>query len=245
MKRFASMTLALLLLFVSCAFAESNYSIGTYEPDEPVVQPGDIIRFGSYEQDNVTGDGKEPIEWIVLDVDGASALVISRYGLANKQFNSNSGGQTWSSCSLRTWLNGSFLKSAFNAQEREAILYTEVQEGIDQCDSSHAPKRLGSNTRDKIFVLSYAEAIRYLRDRDVRLCIPTAYATGQGGNKSDTAYLYGSRTCWYWLRSPAYQNNACCVDWDGTYATCYISHNYGVVRPCMWVVLDEGPEYGI
>ena len=90
-----------------------------------------------------------------------------------------------------------------------------------------------------MFVLSYAEASKYLKDRNHRLCIPTAYTLAQGGNKSDNSYLDGKKTCWYWLRSPAYKNNACCVTWEGAYETCYISHTYGVVRPSVWVRLDD------
>ena len=29
--------------------------------------PGDIVTFGAYEQDNDASNGKEPIEWIVLE----------------------------------------------------------------------------------------------------------------------------------------------------------------------------------
>lgn len=235
MKRIASMLLAALLLLTSCAFADGNVSIG---PDTPDVEPGDIIVFGNYDQNNSSTDGKEPIEWVVLDVDGDKALVMTLYGIENRQFHTNSGGQTWATSSLRTWLNGTFLKTAFTVDERDAIAYTEVDEGINQCDGAHPPSRLGSSTRDQIYILSYAEAARYLKDRSIRLCIPTSHTVAKGGNKSDSAHLNGQKTCWYWLRSPAYKNNACCVDWDGTYATCYIHHSYGVVRPCMWVYLD-------
>lgn len=44
---------------------------------------GQLVRFGSYEQDNDTSNGKEPIEWIVLSVDEEQgrALLLSRYVL--------------------------------------------------------------------------------------------------------------------------------------------------------------------
>lgn len=37
--------------------------------------PGAIIEYGMYEQDNDTGNGTEPIEWVVLAKEGSSALI--------------------------------------------------------------------------------------------------------------------------------------------------------------------------
>ena len=45
---------------------------------------GEILSFGAYEQDNNTSNGKEEIEWIVLDKKDDRMLVISRYALDNQ-----------------------------------------------------------------------------------------------------------------------------------------------------------------
>ena len=42
---------------------------------------GDTITFGTYEQDNNTSNGKEAIEWTVLDKNGMSVLLISKQAL--------------------------------------------------------------------------------------------------------------------------------------------------------------------
>ena len=42
------------------------------------VTVGATVRFGVYEQDNEPLNGPEEIEWLVLDVDGNKALVISK-----------------------------------------------------------------------------------------------------------------------------------------------------------------------
>ena len=42
---------------------------------------GDYVKFGSYEQDNDESNGKEPIEWRVLDSKDGRKLLISRYAL--------------------------------------------------------------------------------------------------------------------------------------------------------------------
>lgn len=39
---------------------------------------GNVVTYGHYEQDNDTANGKEPIEWVVLDVQGDKALLISK-----------------------------------------------------------------------------------------------------------------------------------------------------------------------
>ena len=53
----------------------------------PLVHPlasynvGDVFTFGRFEQDGRTGNGAEPIEWIVLDKQNGKILVISKRGL--------------------------------------------------------------------------------------------------------------------------------------------------------------------
>ena len=50
---------------------------------------GDSIYFGDYEQDGDTENGKEMIEWIVLDEQEGSILVISKFALDAMAFNSD------------------------------------------------------------------------------------------------------------------------------------------------------------
>ena len=55
--------------------------------DISVAQAGDIIEFGSYEQDGDESNGAEPIQWEVLKVEDGRALVISKYVLDSHPFN--------------------------------------------------------------------------------------------------------------------------------------------------------------
>ena len=75
---------------------------------------GNSVSFGSYEQDNNPANGKEEIEWIVLDVQGDRSLLISKYALDCKKYNTEWTDGTWESCSLRKWLNSDFLNAAFS-----------------------------------------------------------------------------------------------------------------------------------
>lgn len=45
-----------------------------------------VVVFGSYEQDGDSGNGKEPIEWIVLDEQDDKLLVISKYCLVYSRY---------------------------------------------------------------------------------------------------------------------------------------------------------------
>ena len=45
------------------------------------AKPGDIVIFGSYEQDNDESNGTEDIEWLVLAREDNKALLISKYAL--------------------------------------------------------------------------------------------------------------------------------------------------------------------
>ena len=85
------------------------------------VQVGDIIEFGSYEQDNDLSNGPEPIEWRVLEVSDGSALIVSEYALDARAYNKGWASVTWAECTLRGWLNGEFYATAFNEEEKGRI----------------------------------------------------------------------------------------------------------------------------
>ena len=111
---------------------------------------GDIITFGSYEQDNVSSNGKEPIEWIVLSNDGEKMLLLSKYALDCKQYNTEDTEITWENCTLRNWLNGSFYNTAFSEKEKLMIKKTIVVND----DNPESGTKGGNNTSDNIFLLS-------------------------------------------------------------------------------------------
>lgn len=75
---------------------------------------GQRVRMGTYEQDNNTRNGRESIEWRILAIEGDQALLISEYGLDCQLYHYTNTSMTWENCSLRSWLNGSFMYSAFN-----------------------------------------------------------------------------------------------------------------------------------
>ncbi len=217
-------------------------------PDSKTVTAviGAIIQFGHYEQDNNTGNGKEAIEWIVLDVNkNNQALLISRYGLDVKPYNNvRATDITWETCTLRSWLNDEFLQSAFSEKEQAAILTTSVDNSTSQGFYNWDTKG-GKNTKDLIFLLSYAQANRYLgvtssgnanTQSRVR---PTAYAIAQGAWVNDSIRTADNEpTGWWWLRSPGrYQSFAAIVGCEGALGGFNIRYDTCSVRPALWLNL--------
>ena len=178
------------------------------------IKIGDSYTFGTYEQDNNTSNGKEAIEWTVLDKDGMSLLLVSKQALAWQQYNTSYTDVTWENCTLRKWLNGTFLNNAFSTEEQAQIQNTTVSADNNPQYSTNP----GNATTDKVFLLSINEVEKYFNSNEARKCAPTAYAEAQGVWTSDTYKTpSGAATCWWWLRSPgSNQDEAAGVYVDGS-----------------------------
>ena len=202
--------------------------------EHPEVVPiGETLCFGTYEQDNDTSNGKEDIEWIVLAKENDRMLLISKYGLDCQPYNTSNRGVTWSTCSLRTWLNGTFIDTAFTAEEKEKIATTMVTADKNPEYSTEE----GNDTQDKIFLLSILEAEKYFSNDLDRQCEATAYAEAQG------AYVDSyNENCWWWMRSPGDNiNRAARIGTKGTVIYCgdRVSDDCGSVRPALWINIES------
>ena len=201
---------------------------------------GDYITFGTYEQDNDSANGKEPIEWLVLDVQGDRAFLISRYGLDYQKYYQEYANITWEYSSLRKWLNREFLEDAFSPEEKNNILSTPVP-ADDNPDYDTDP---GNETTDKVFILSVKEAYEYFSSDEERACEATIFAemARTRRNSAGTKNLI-TRDCSWWLRTPGIsQNRVAGVDPSGKIDS---SGNrmidifrYLGVRPALWINLD-------
>ena len=209
---------------------------------------GSIVTYGQYEQDNNTGNGPEEIEWIVLDVQDGKSLLLSRYGLDAKPYHTEVKDITWEECSLRAWLNNDFLKSAFAPTEQSAILLTAVDNSKSQGNSGWKTNG-GNNTQDHLFLLSYAEANKYLgvTYSDINITksrvAPTAYAKAQGAYTSNiNKTADGEAAGWWWLRSPGSRQSSAAIfsDFGSLHFDNYVRYDSGCVRPAFWLNLESG-----
>ena len=160
----------------------------TVEDSVAEITLPEAVTFGSYPEQT---DTAEPIEWIVLDEDGESVLLLSRYCLASLPWHNDHEAVTWDGSDLRAWLNGEFLETAFSEEERTAIVPTALDNGDDR----NYGTPVGEDTTDFVFLLSAGEATTLLDSGD-RTAAPSVFALQQG------AYANGSGNCAWWLRSP-------------------------------------------
>jgi hypothetical protein len=198
------------------------------------IKAGDTYIFGAYEQDNDTANGKEDIEWLVLDRQYDKILIISKYGLDAKPYNKESVDITWEKCTLRSWLNGDFYNAAFNADEKKAIVQTEVSADKNPEYSTNP----GNDTTDNVFLLSINEVNKYFSSDSERQCAATDYAIAQGAYTNSDYKVDGGFSCWWLLRSPgnaqyiaANVNGAGSVDLFGN----HVFHDDDCVRPALWI----------
>ena len=196
---------------------------------------GNYVIFGSYPQTQ-NGNDKTPIEWLVLENDGETALLISRYALDCKPYNEKGEVITWEKCTLRGWLNNEFFDEAFSVEEEQSILQSDVSADKNPEYTTNP----GNATKDEVFLLSVVEANKYFKSDDARICAPTDYAIQQGAYTSDTTKVAGRNACWWWLRSPgSISCNAENVYTDGSVnilGNFVISSDFAV-RPCVRVRL--------
>ena len=185
---------------------------------------GDTFQFGEYEQDR-DGLVKSPIEWMILEKEKGRVLMVSKYALDVKPYNTTDTNITWESCSLREWLNGTFLEHAFSQSEQDMIKLTSNE-----------------SSQDKVFLLSRTEVQSYFKTDEERKVERTEYAAEKIGYDG-----YGS----WWLRSQtdAYFSNAAdTVDGNGSLYLTWsrkirilafrVDQNLSV-RPVIWVDIGQ------
>lgn len=202
------------------------------------IVAGDTITMGYY--------GNESIVWTVLEFDPATnqALVISKYCIDAIPFHAGNDYGSWENSTLRRWLNNDFISKAFNQDERETILTKTISNPRNPDYGTDS----GRDTSDRVFLLSYEEAVYYFPSNTSRQGRPTAYCWEQGCyDPVKYAEEHGTELSpeavgftWWWLRTAGLdEKHTCNVVAKGTASTygAYKTSNEGGVRPAMWVQL--------
>ncbi len=193
--------------------ANTSHGLSNPRNDNEMVT-WDCVYFGNYWQNDTNGDGvadkndeKEPIKWRVLSVDGDDAFLLADTNLDVQRYNDTYEDVTWKTCTMRSWLNGTFLDNAFTESEQDAIKNTDVVNEDNPKDGT-----MGENdTQDKVYLLSLNEVMNpeygfastegITATRDV---VPTAYIEDWGATADE-----------WWLRSPGDDSKqASCVGYD-------------------------------
>lgn len=208
----------------------------TGDPGQTIidVDPGDVLTIGTYA-------GKS-LDWKVLDVSGTKAFLLSTKAVKDVEYHDiKEVTVTWGECSLHKWLNGSFLTNTFSKDEQAAILTTTVDNGTDQ-GNPEWPNSGSGNTKDKIFLLSYAEFKRYVEGTDFSIC-EAAYSTKPGEDMRVKLLDNGTEAAFWWLRSPGVNGKqAAFINFEGKCFSNYATNWYLSARPAMWVDINKIDE---
>lgn len=203
------------------------------ETSNKKVAPGMVLTIGTYE-------GKS-IDWRVLDVQGHKALLLSTKAIESIKYHTEDGTVTWGESYLRDWLNGVFLITAFSEDEQAAILTTVVDNSTDQGNPGWRNPGCG-NTKDKIFLLSYAEFKHYVEGTDFSVC-EAAYYTKPGEDERVKLLDNGTEAAFWWLRSPGINGKqAAFINFEGKCFSNYATNWYLSARPAMWVDINKIDE---
>ena len=192
---------------------------------------GDIITFGSYEQDNNYMNGKENIEWIIICKENDRVLLMSRYSLDAQEYHYEDANISWKTSSVRAWLNEDFYDDAFTLNEQTIIKSTI----LSNPDSFDEDAKVVS-TVDKVFLLSVNERYQYFSSPynfdDWLVTTRTAYADRNyvTGNNSKSAWLLRSTVLTgYWNDVECYV-----VRGNGDIDYTLVELTYDI-RPCIWI----------
>lgn len=146
------------------------------------------VIFGSYPQNedpevDVLDAKKDPIEWVVLEKANDAAFLLSKNILKVKEF-SNVGDNKYRNSEIRKWLNDEFLNLAFNQEENNMIMTSEVNIRNSNGDVYDV-------VNDKVFILGINEMNQYFPQLGKSMLpLPTEYSTGGPENYLRDQGLY-------------------------------------------------------
>ena len=210
-----------------------------YEVKDPVntmadgtgITTWDCVYFGNYIQKDTNGDGKvtdedekQPIKWRVLSVEeDGTALLLADKLLDMQPFDKN-GKIDWEECTLRTWLNSTFLNAAFTEAEQEAIAETELE------------TESAATVTDNIYLLSLEEV------SNPEYGFHPLIDCESNTRKAEGTDVSVFNNIW-WLRTPIKEEHAswvCSIDSQGTNRTIVIgTENSLWIRPALRLKLSD------
>lgn len=156
----------------------------------------EILKFGTYEQDGNLSNGKEAIEWIVIDETDSYYKLLSKYALDCKFYYNvySSQGVPWEYSYMRGYLNNQFFQENFTHEEQNRIINTINTLNDNDKRFFH---EASDYTEDKVYLLSINEIYRYFPFEKDRICEATNYAILNG------VYTNNENKCSWFTRSVA------------------------------------------
>ncbi|MDD2259221.1 MAG: DUF6273 domain-containing protein [Bacilli bacterium] len=156
---------------------------------------GETIKYGTTYYFKV-----EPIKWRVLEEVDDTYTLLSEY-IIDKQIFDNSS-NNYENSIMREWLNNVFYNLSFSTLEKTSILTTVVDNSASTTISSSNPNAC-NNTNDKVYLLSYQEAISSTYGftlNSARTSFTTDLVRAIGVYMAIDSKYYANGN--WWLRSP-------------------------------------------
>ncbi len=167
---------------------------------------GDIVSFGNYNGNT---------EWIVVDKEAGKLQLLSRFVVEQRIYDEIDLSTDWEYSSLKDWLNTTYKKAAFNAEEQKMILDYDIR--YDN----------GDVYTNQIYIIAVKGAENFF-----------------SSDKERKATLLDGTPSYYWLRSGFHVDDVPFVDANGkidSYGDSYWDHQYGV-RPTLWLDISNIPD---
>lgn len=125
------------------------------------------VTMGRYKYDK-KGKQYRPIKWLVLDETDGKTLLLSKNVLAHVKYDSadcedrydHLGIPAWEDSEMRRWLNEEFINEAFDEDEKNAIVETQI-DPLPPDKYSNKTAWVFKPTKDKLFLLTREEAKHY------------------------------------------------------------------------------------
>ena len=189
-KRIRMVIVALVICVIAVvAVIAARTAIANDNPVQKVrnAQIGDIVEYGSYEQDGNESNGAEPLEWIVLDRTDEGTLLVTKDVIDGKPFDEHSF-SLWCTSTLRAWLNGVFLEESFTAEERSELLEENLGSGAED------EKFIGSayDLKDTVSLLTFSDVRTY---RPMLYPVELTSYARENGVKDDEKW---ANIPWWW-----------------------------------------------
>lgn len=112
----------------------------------------------------------------MISVSDGQALLLCDNVLDMKPYHRYGGKITWEDSTRRAWLNGEFYESAFNKEEKNLIVLSEV---VNEDHPDYGTDG-GNNTKDHVVLLRSEEINRYMTDTNDLGAKASAYTIAKG-----------------------------------------------------------------
>ena len=229
------------------------------------LQAGDRLEFGKYDLCNRADFRKPfvhaPIVWRVLAREGDKLLIVSEHCLDIMWFDRSEQSfkvpdcVSWAQSAIRKTLNSTCLNAWFTKAEQRLIQKTALPPESNSL--SHI--RDTETTEDRLFLLSFAEVVRYMykaelsgdwsewgNDRsaggaDCGSAVALLLFTKRKSTNKEEVEFFAEPVTW-WLRTPGSEENwRMAVETDGSPSMEGYSADRGEisVRPAMWLDLGK------